>query len=221
MGRDFIPEQDAKAAMWMRNFAEGVARQPGAYMLSPADVQVIQRVVGEFRNALALATWPSSRTRGTVCAKNESRARAEGLLRLYAKQIKANAGISDASKISIGVPPPNTSRSRRHVPLTSPWVSVMAATHGAHTLSFGDTITPGRAMPFGAAYLQMFVAITETGQRATQDDARFCGAFTRNPVVVRFNGKDRGKTATYFARWGSRRGEFGNWSSPASFVIAA
>jgi hypothetical protein len=123
--------------------------------------------------------------------------------------------------ISIGVPPPNTARTRRHVPLSSPAVVVMAATQGAHTLSFFDTITPGRAMPFGATYLQVFIAITETGQPATLDDARFCGCFTKKPAVVTFASKDRGKTATYFARWGSRRGEFGNWSHPASFTIAA
>ena len=76
-------------------------------------------------------------------------------------------------------------------------------------------------MTFGAAYRQVFVAISEIGQPATLEDARFCGAFTTKPATVTFRSKDRGKTATYYARWASRRGEFGQWSLPVSFTIAA
>jgi hypothetical protein len=54
MGKDYIPEQDSKAANWMRVFAAGVASNPGAYMLSPSDVETIERVVAKFRQKLAV-----------------------------------------------------------------------------------------------------------------------------------------------------------------------
>jgi hypothetical protein len=221
MGKDYIPEKDGMAAVWMGAFAAGIAKAPGAYMLSPPDVAIIQQVVAEFQHELPVATAPATRTKGTVHSKNQARARAEALLRLYAQQIKLNRGISDASKLAIGVPPPNTARSRRDVPLSSPVVSVVAATQGAHTLAYKDTITPGRAMPFGAVCLQVFRAISEDGPVRDPADARLCGCFTRSPAVVTFRAEDNRKTATYFARWASRRGEFGNWSMPTSFTIAA
>jgi hypothetical protein len=105
--------------------------------------------------------------------------------------------------------------------MTSPMVAIVAATPNAHTVAYKDTITPGRAMPFGAVCLQMFCAISEDGPERDPMRAQLCGCFTRSPAVVTFRPEDKGKTATYFARWASRRGEFGMWSLPTSFTIAA
>jgi hypothetical protein len=221
MGKDYIPEKDVEAAEWMDTFATGIATDPDRYMLAPSDVQAIQGVVADFRQKLAAALAPSTRTRGVVCSKDESRAIAQKLLRAYAQRIKLNGDISDASKIDIGVPPPRATRTRRSVPMSRPLVTVLSATHGRHTLTYRDTNTSRRAMPFGAVCLQMFRAISDDGPVHDPERAQLCGCFTRSPAIVTFGPEDRGKTATYFARWASRRGEFGCWSMPASFVIAA
>jgi hypothetical protein len=36
-----------------------------------------------------------------------------------------------------------------------------------------------------------------------------------------FDPSERGKQATFFARWGGKRNEFGQWSVPVSMTIAA
>jgi hypothetical protein len=51
--------------------------------------------------------------------------------------------------------------------------------------------------------------------------ARFVGNFTTNPMPVLFNPADRGMQASYFARWGGKRNQFGPWSLPVSFTIGA
>jgi hypothetical protein len=56
---------------------------------------------------------------------------------------------------------------------------------------------------------------------ADENDAKFYGAFTRNPIGVLFDDESDGKVATYFARWSTIRGEVGPWSVPVAMRIAA
>ena len=91
---------------------------------------------------------------------------------------------------------------------------------GVHVLTFGDSIIPGRAMPFGATSLQLFVAIADEPADGV-GEARFCASLTKKPTNIPHVPADAGKVATYFGRWASRRGEFGPWSLPTSMRIAA
>jgi len=130
--------------------------------------------------------------------------------------------VSDKDKIAIGVRPINRGRSRINCPQTSPAIAIIAATPFQHTLRFKDSIALGEraGKPFGATQLQLFVAIGEE-RAADREQAKLCGCYTRNPIGVSFTSADDGKFATYYARWVSQRGEFGNWSSPVSMRIAA
>jgi hypothetical protein len=79
-------------------------------------------------------------------------------------------------------------------------------------LRYHDTFTPDSgAKPFGAANLQLFVAVGDLPV-VDPDAASFYGAFTKNPVGVGFTAGDNGKQATYFARWASLKGDVGPWS---------
>ena len=131
------------------------------------------------------------------------------------------AGISDDDKIAIGVRPVNTSREPIPVPASSPLLNVLGATPGSQTVRYSDSSTPDSpAKPFGAPMLQLFVAI-ENEATTDENEAKFYGVFTKNPVAVGFDEADDGKVATFFARWGGKRNEFGQWSVPVSMTIAA
>lgn len=205
----------------MRAFADGIAGHPGRYQLGDAEAAGISQAVERFETALAVALDESTRTKVSVSAKDEARNAAKQLCRQYARLIKFNAGIDDAAKIAIGVPPVNPERRRRNAPMTSPAVFIVGATFGAHTLRYHDSFTPEkRAMPFGATCIQLFVAIGEEIAH-DPDQAKFIGSYTKTPTTVEFTAADSGKYATYFARWASQRGETGPWSIPASLRIAA
>jgi hypothetical protein len=219
MGRDYIPEADSGALDWMRVFSQGISSAPHSFQLAPADAETIRQAVDAFAAAMSVASSPSTRTKSSVQKKDEARNSAKSICRLYAKLIKFNAGISDSSKISIGVPPEKNSRTRRNVP-GNPLLKVLGATPAQHVLMYHDSATPTRrAMPFGATRLQLFVAIGD-GPSEDVSDARFFGSFTSTPMRVKHDPANAGKTATYFGRWGSQRGEFGPWSLPISFTIA-
>jgi len=221
MTQPYIPAEDAAALSWMQVFSSGIAANPGLYQMSASEAAAITAAVGAFGTAYQLVVDPATKTKVTVAAKDDARESAEAICRQYAVLIKQNAGISDPDKIAIGVRPVNPNRDPVNVPQSSPLLNIIAATPGAQTLRYSDTMTPdSAAKPFGAISLQLFVAV---GEAPTDDEtaAQFYGNFTKNPVGVAFDPADDGKVATYFARWQSRRGDVGPWSLPVSMRIAA
>ncbi|HEV2296747.1 MAG TPA: hypothetical protein VGR35_23095 [Tepidisphaeraceae bacterium] len=216
-----IPAQDGPAREYMLTFANVIAFDPSVYQLQQVDSDAISAAVNAYSAAYTLAIEPATRTELTIIDKDETRNSAEQIVRLYAMQIKYNAGISTAAKAAIGVSQPNPERNPINVPASSPLMNIIGATPGAQTVRYADTSAPDSgAKPFGAASLQLFVAITD---EPTTDEAvaKFYGAFTRNPIGVAFNEADDGKVATYFARWADRKGQVGPWSLPVSMRIAA
>ncbi len=218
---DYIPEKEPKALVWMQNFANGIAADCARYMLSTAEAAVIVATVEAYAAAIAISSAPATRTPVATANKDDRRNAAMALCRQFAIRTKNNAGISDGDKIAIGVRPVNRGRQPIQCPQTAPLLNIIAATPGAQTLRYADSMTPDAARkPFGATELQLFVAIAD-GPVADANQARFYGKFTKNPVGVAFDPSDNGKQATYFGRWSSRRGDVGPWSLPVTMTIAA
>ena len=221
MANDYIPPQDAQALAFMQTFAAGIVASPSTYMISAPEAAAIQAAVDQFAAAYADAVDPAQRTPVVVSLKDETRNAAEQLVRQYATLIKYNAGIANPDKIAIGVRPVNPNRDPVECPQTSPVLNVVAATQGTHTIRFADSLTPeNRGKPFGASEIQLYVAIDDEPVM-DWNQARFIGKFTKNPMAVSFVPADNGRQATYFAKWASRRGETGPWSSPVTMAIAA
>jgi hypothetical protein len=220
MSDAYIPRADVHALAMMQAFAAGISANPALYMLTAGQAESIQGVVDQFAADFRIAKNEATRTKGTICAKDDSRHVAEQLCRQYAMLIKGNAGITDGDKFAIGVRPVNRARTRVKCPQTSPALGILAATPGEHTLRFKDSILEGAGKPFGATELLLFVAIGDE-KIAPQTDARFYRKFTKNPMVVEFRPEDDGKVATYYGQWASRRGDVGPLSLPVSMRIAA
>lgn len=221
MAHSYMPRSQGLALAWMKTFAGTIAANPGVYQLSPADGACLLAAVQAFDAAYAIAVDPHTATRSALAVKDTARVSAERVCQQYYSLIKPNAGISDAAKIAIGVRPLNRGRSRIECPATSPMLRILGATPASHTLRYSDMNTPDSGgKPFGAAALQLFVAIEE---KAVSDvnAGRFYGSFTRNPAGVGFAHADDGKVATYWGRWTGRRGDVGPWSNPVSMRIAA
>jgi hypothetical protein len=218
---DYIPASDDGFRTWGSNFATNIAANPGLYMMTPAEADGVTAVVQDFIDKLEIADNELTRTKQTIADKDDARSIAESLCRQYAILIKENAGITDGDKLSIGVRPVNPSRERIDVPTTSPLLNIVGQLPGQMTLRYADSSTPdSRARPFGAASLQIFLGISDE-EPAPIASCQFLGAFSRNPVDVEFSEADDKKSATFYARWASARGEVGPWSLPVTMTIAA
>src|SRR5947208_1525680 len=85
----------------------------------------------------------------------------------------------------------------------------LGASASAHHLSYADASAPGRrAKPFGAACLQVFVAVAD-GLARDPAAAAFYAAVTTSPFAVTFGPAEGGRYATYFVRQASLRGDVG------------
>jgi hypothetical protein len=191
-------------------------------MVTGPDVAAISAAVDGFVDALAVVQRPDGRTPGSTARKNGARAAAAGICRQYARLIKHNAGISDVAKIAAGIKPMTIATSQpRTCPVSAPIVTILAATSGAHTLTYADSRELDmRRKPAGADGLLLFRAIS-TGPVTSIEQAQFYRKYTTKPMPVFFDGADRGKCATYFGRWVGQRGDMGPVSAPVSMPIAA
>ena len=204
-------------------FADGIAANISLYQVTQPDSDAISAAVAEFVDKYAVWNNPATRTIGSLEAKSAAKASALGICRFFYRQIQINNGISNENKLVIGVTPLSNTRTRRNCPQTSPALSIVASTPAAQTVQFRDsTDLVRRGLPMGATMCQLFVQIgDENADTFDETKARFIGNYTTNPMAVIFDDDERGKQATYFARWGGRRNEFGQWSLPVSMTIAA
>lgn len=220
MPGSYIPTRDANLADWANNFATTIAASPASYGLVAGDATTISAYVNAFVSALSVVSNPATKTIATVASKDGAKAAMLGIVRPYAQQIKSNQGVTNASKLALGLTIRDTVPTPIVAPVSSPIIAVLGATPGQHTIRFADSNTPdSRAKPFGAIGLQLFVAVA---QAALTDPnvAEFRSFVTRQPFGVTFNPADNGKVATYFARWQTRTGLVGPWSTPVAFTIA-
>jgi hypothetical protein len=221
MSETFIPNRDTDALAFCQTFSNALTADPGKYNVTSADALMIAGTVTAFQSALAVVTNPATKTEVAVTVKDEARAACEEVIRLFAAQIKVNAGISDSDKQAIGIKPPTTTRTPIPAPATMPLLSFLGTTpDGSQTLRYSDSSTPdSRARPYGYQSVQLFRVIAAE-QADDPANAQFYGAFTRNPIAVAFRSSDNGKWCTYFARWANTKGEAGPWSNPLSVPIA-
>lgn len=216
----FIPRSDAKFKAWAQGFVKGIYEHPHSYGLSPSAGESLMRCYNEFDAAYQLTNHESTRTKITVRAKDQARGSLESFCRGYAAQIRANLGVSDAAKIAIGVRPRNLSRQRRNVPATSPTLNYQYTVPGYDVLHFGDSINKGKAKPFGAERLELWVMYQPIGSKPGKgqlpaNDAQYIGAYRKNPISVPQHA-DETLRPTYWARWAGFHDDVGPWSLACS-----
>ena len=216
-----IPKDEKEAVDWFTSFIDNVAARPGEYAITSGQGQNLSRVVSLFLQARTAAANPKTRTKAAIDLKNQRLADARALAMQYVRLIKPNLGVSNQSKLDAGIPLPGSrDPSPIQVPASSPGLAILGGTPGAQTVEYFDPMDKHRrAKPFGAASLQLFVAVDDVP--APVEDARFVGNFTRNPMGVPFEKDQNQKIATYFGRWQNRRGDTGPWSNPVCMTIAA
>lgn len=221
MAGSWIPTTDALLDPFVNNFQTLIAASPTTYNLAVSDATAITAAYTSWHAAFLAATNPTTRTQATVATKNLQKANVLAVVRRYGTTIRANVGVSDALKIGLGlhiadrtptpVPPPSAKPELSIARIDTGVQEIVARVEGAGTV---------RARPAGAVGLLLFRAIGEAPV-SSASEATFLTFVGRPSVASTFAEADRGKIATYFARWTNARGEMGPWSNPVSASIAA
>lgn len=218
---DFIPRKDAEFRDWARNFVRRITDTPGVYGLVQADADSLNVVYERFDAAYRITSSPDTRTQPAITAKQEARWTLENLIRAYARDIKANLGVTDGDKIALGVPPINATRSKRKVPHVSPELNILGQTPGVDHLRVTQSTSNSSAKPYGAERLEVFIAYTEAGDPPpTKEDAKYLRSFRKKNIKIEHDPAMGEKRATYWARWAGFNDDVGPWSLPVSMSSA-
>ncbi len=236
--RKFIPDADRDFALMARIFAFHVDADPARYMLSADASSIISRATHAFRDALADATRPATRTKITIMRKDAARAEAERIIRRYANLIRVNEDISHLDKMLLQIQERPKRLKRRKCPRKPPLLRFLRgedSEHGSspavHILEFRDKLAAGsRAKPAGAARLELFVDLVPPGQPVPKYPGQYSGvpwylkSFTKNPIeieppappeVMNRNSPGLPMLVVYWGRWADAKGEVGRFSETA------
>ncbi len=215
----YIPRADSAFREWLDNFSTVIARAPWAVGLAPSDAARLTALAQRYAEAYVRARAPGTRNCSTVRRKNLLRREAWDTVRAIAMRIKRDRGVSDAQKIELGVYPPLGGQSPIPKPRTAPLLELIEMRPGVHRLRYQDRSRPSRfAKPYGAVSLQLLIQVARKAA-ASPDGAHRVQHATRHVFDVKFAAAESGRTATYFARWVTRRGRTGPWSRPLAVTI--
>jgi hypothetical protein len=218
----YIPASDAGFDAWLINFDAIVAVDFADYGISAPQAAALTSATGDWTTAYAAATNPATRTPVTVADKDAARAAAESLARTLAQIIKSfdppvDPGVLTSLGLTVDSFPPTPVPE----PTTFPVLDILQATPQQHKLQYRDSLTPEtKAKPYGVISMELWVAIG-TAPAPDPSTAVFIATQTKSPFFVTHDPADAGKVATYVARWLTRTGKLGPWSSGVSMTIVS
>lgn len=220
----YIPAPDSLFALWLDNFSTLLTASPTTYGLVAGDATAVAGVNTPFQAAYLLAINPATRTSGTIADKDAARAAAEALVRPLAVRIIRNPSVLNIDRVNIGVTVPSTVPSPIPAPVTQPTLILTSAAPLLHNLQFRDATTPLlKAKPFGVVSLNLYAQVG-TSAGIDPDAATFLKSVNKTPFQVEWASLNRGKHATYWARWTTRSGpagqpQLGPWSDSLDVII--
>jgi hypothetical protein len=215
------PTRESDLDNWLNNFKTLIAATPTNYGLVAADATAITNAFNSWHTAYQQAVNAATRSTLTIETKNQQKASVLFLVRGYIATILANRAVSDTLKMGLGLHIRDTSPTPVPPPSTKPALQIVKTDQGFMDITATDEATPlRRARPAGSVGMLLYRAVAET---AVNDptQAQFLTFVGKPAAHSQFTSADRGKTATYFARWTNARGEVGPWSNGVSGAIAA
>ena len=217
----YIPPRDSEFATWAANFSTLITAAPATYGLDGIAAAAIQAENDLYQAAFTLASNPGTRTPVTVAAKDSARISCQALMRVYAAQIRINPGVTNSDKIDLGLNLPNPIPSPIPAPTSFPVVDLVSASPLVHQFKYQDSLLAvGKLKAPGAIRMELRAFV---GVAAGTDPETFVTIAnpTKSPFQYVWNAGDAGKLATYAARWVTRRGLAGPWSSLSTYTILA
>jgi hypothetical protein len=215
---DYIPASDADFELWRIAFDKYLKNNLAALGLTAGDLAALDALHTAWGNALNSLISAKNAFEASVALKNNMRQQLEDAIREFVKQFQANPATTDDQRAGLGIPIPDTTRTRTPVPTTRPigWVETEPL---RNIINFRDKETPdSKAKPKGYRGCQIWYF---KGAQPPTDLAQylFLATDTQTPYVHVFDIEDVGKTIHYRLRWVNTRDEPGPWSETITATI--
>jgi hypothetical protein len=219
MSTPYIPAKDADFDNWADNFQTTIAASPGTYGLVAADATTITTAYNNWHAAYSLLLNPATKTSPNVAAKDVQKAAALITFRGYAQIIQNNQGVSNDAKSAAGLTVRATGRTPVPAPATIPILGLVSQQPGIANIGYADSATPTtKAKPYGSIQMEVWIDVAPTGS-PSPTSSTYVGVETKSPSALATPSGSVGKQAYVYARWVTRRGLTGPWSTPLAVTL--
>lgn len=209
-----LPFQD-----WNNNFDTLISTNPTRYGLTAPLAAGHASLTGNFNNALAVSTAPSTRTPVTVAATNIAfnavRVSAQNLVQiaqasgLLTETIAAEIAVTFRDKIKTPIPPPTQ----------IPTLAMESITPFQSVFRIKEAGADNNRIPAGCVGYQVAVAIAPVNPPTSPDELTLIGNGTKRFYTVPYSGLDGGKTTYTAVRYVNARQAVGPWSNIITSTI--
>ena len=216
MQKDFLPSQDRALQTWATNASTILTADATSYGLTAAIASTFSGLVSGFSGALTTALEPSTRTKGTIAAKNTARNAMKDYARLWARVVQGTASVTDQMKIDLGITV-RANPSPINPPTESPVMEVVGTNGRILDVKLHAVDTARRGKPFGCAGASIFSFL---GSAPPADISlwKFEANVTRTSFRMEFPPTVAAGSQVFLTSfWYSPRGQ----SGPACFPISA
>lgn len=220
MAANFLPGKDAELLSWSSNFSTKISAAATTYGLTTSQATSYASLQSAFASAYATAIAPSTRTRGTVAAKNDARKTLKSNARMLARIVQATPTVTSAQKLDLGLDPRDVEPSPINPPTESPVIEIVAALGRTIRVNLRSVGSDRRGKPNGVAGASLFSFV---GAVAPSDLSAwtFEGSTTRTSFVVEFApATPAGSQVWLTAFWFNPRSQAGPACTPISAYIA-
>jgi hypothetical protein len=157
-----------------------------------------------------------NRSRQDVEQKNVVRGGYEPVLRNAIQQfVQYNKLVPDSARVSMGIKPRDTVRTRVPVPDTVPQVDILPGNGNVLLVNFrqqpGAPGTGSRGKPDGVVRCNLRYKMGGTAP-ASVSECPLIASGTRSPITLTFSGSDAGTRIYVYAQWENSRAEGGPWT---------
>ena len=218
---NYLPARTKDFNNWLVAFAKQTSATPWAYGLTAADAATIANHVAEWSTAYLPVTSPATKTAVTVAAKNAARVIVTARIRTFAQAIANNPGVSSGNKTGLGLNPGTRKWTHVTAPNTRPVLSFQSASPLAAILRYRDSDgVSTKAKPYGVVQCRVF-GQSSPEPIADRTTLPLIATPTKSPFILTFADGQAGQTIYLAARWATRTGLTGPWSSIIKFIVTA
>jgi hypothetical protein len=221
----YVPAPDAQFDIWLENFATLILATPTDYGLVAGDGTAIDAVRDSWAAAYLLAITPATRTSANIADKDVERFNAEAVCRPYAQRIRANASVSDALKVGLGLNLQPATLTPIPAPTDAPAIALRFQTPQStnHNYAIAGALS-GKNKPYGSIGVEI-VCTVAAAATSDPDTAIPKATVTKSPFTLGWTAGQVGQVASIWGRYVTRSGpggqvQKGPWSARLTLTIS-
>ncbi len=212
----YMPAKQAEQVQWAATFMSVVGGQAAQYGVSAALMTEFDALNNTLQSAWSAAVEPSTRTKGTVAAKDAALREMKRAAKNLVSIIQGTPGVTEQMKVDAGLTVRKTHPSPKPAPTEQPLIQVKKVSGRNVTIELRQD-AQRRAKPAAVTNALLFTYAGETAPMDTNLGS-FVTTTTSRTVTIPFPPSATGDRVWVTAMWANAKAETGPAADPPVFV---